>query len=629
MLFRTLVFMLSIGASSSPYAFDMDMHYYVSAYIWSHFNSGAKLNDAQIIAARSNQFTDDNMEVTGPSQSGTTDGARQRRNWHFPAEFKEGSILNYYGITTRNSVYAKHVVNKALETNNPYQLGMAMHTYLDSFAHEGYAGRIGHASAGHDPDRPHLDPDKFREATFMMGQIIRQWFINNGLPMNASPIDLNLIHETANFVPNAWWCSGYALWLSRPDCYGNTYEGNEIPERVDYWVSKLDLDNKLIPDYSMLEGADKQNFNFAAAAHIVPAKAEDALGMEWFYKDWSGKPFPLSIATHQSQVSQNLGDIKTKADVKAKAVNQAALARDVIKNPDSYVAGIPYQLESARGVNQLLKAASKNENGWQTLTMLAGAPHSNWDWNPLWKYVRKYLKADNKTHAFLFAMSVASNVEATDMDTCTSIDSFLKKYDYKSHGAEDNLLFFNAISPKSDFISVCAKESINALKSLSDDVNFEPLVAAKLSSIASDEISNPMQTSRGKSEMVRWNAINTLRNIAEEALIENSKSQSVMPAEIASSVEKWFVIAEQDFDDDIHNSLLDKVRLNDLEHRLEASISKGDKIGISPICSAIATYDKSDLDNQSLVELLKTALADPYFNDDADELSYALLSLSN
>jgi len=74
--------------------------------------------------------------------------------------------------TTPGSPNATAILNKALESDNPYQLGIALHTYADTWSHQNFTGmqegwnsvypwynvfksfvpNIGHAEAGHAPD---------------------------------------------------------------------------------------------------------------------------------------------------------------------------------------------------------------------------------------------------------------------------------------------------------------------------------------------------------------------------------------------------------------------------------------------------------------------------------------------
>jgi hypothetical protein len=74
--------------------------------------------------------------------------------------------------TTPNSKNAKILLENALKSDNPYQIGIALHTYADTWSHQNFTGiqeewnsiypwynvfksfvpNIGHAEAGHSPD---------------------------------------------------------------------------------------------------------------------------------------------------------------------------------------------------------------------------------------------------------------------------------------------------------------------------------------------------------------------------------------------------------------------------------------------------------------------------------------------
>ena len=74
--------------------------------------------------------------------------------------------------TTPNSHNAKMIVKQALDSDNPYSIGIALHTYADTWSHQNFTGmqegwnsvypwydifksiapNIGHAEVGHSPD---------------------------------------------------------------------------------------------------------------------------------------------------------------------------------------------------------------------------------------------------------------------------------------------------------------------------------------------------------------------------------------------------------------------------------------------------------------------------------------------
>lgn len=79
----------------------------------------------------------------------------------------------FEGITTPNCSMAEIALDRALLTKNPYLIGVALHTYADTWAHQGFAAcvhdcnespnsygkyailtKLGHARVGHYPDWP-------------------------------------------------------------------------------------------------------------------------------------------------------------------------------------------------------------------------------------------------------------------------------------------------------------------------------------------------------------------------------------------------------------------------------------------------------------------------------------------
>jgi len=78
--------------------------------------------------------------------------------------------------TIPNGTNSKKVLQEALESENPYRIGIAVHMYTDSFAHQNFLGfgdsfnslialsplNIGHAEAGHKPDWPAAQWDDHR-----------------------------------------------------------------------------------------------------------------------------------------------------------------------------------------------------------------------------------------------------------------------------------------------------------------------------------------------------------------------------------------------------------------------------------------------------------------------------------
>ncbi len=172
---------------------DIEFHYYMTYLIAAR--SGFSPKEASIISYAS-QYVDDNdiiYRINKDTAEDFTNYISQTMNilkpkpkllriyplFHFipgdptsdTAQRKDGKLhlLN----TTPNSKNANDIIDAALETNDLYQIGIASHTYVDTWAHQNFIGYyddfngmkgplneikpdIGHADAEHNPDWPAL-----------------------------------------------------------------------------------------------------------------------------------------------------------------------------------------------------------------------------------------------------------------------------------------------------------------------------------------------------------------------------------------------------------------------------------------------------------------------------------------
>ncbi|MCD6261998.1 MAG: hypothetical protein J7J52_03125 [Deltaproteobacteria bacterium] len=144
-----------ILAYSSQYVDDNDCHYYVN------FKKGEPYIS----------WVSQTMDITKPSPK------RQKIYplFHFipgdpdspTAQRKDGKTHPFN--TTPDSENVRRILNRALETNNFYRIGVAVHAYADTWAHQNFLGikddfnampglvetllpNIGHADARHEPD---------------------------------------------------------------------------------------------------------------------------------------------------------------------------------------------------------------------------------------------------------------------------------------------------------------------------------------------------------------------------------------------------------------------------------------------------------------------------------------------
>jgi hypothetical protein len=175
---------------------DIEFHYYITFIIARR--AGFKPEEARIIAY-SSQYTDDNdmihtihkgqpdeysnyisqtMDITKPQK----ELMRIYPVFHFmPGTLTEitcDSALRRDGkFHIMNSIpdnlNSRQLLQAALYSHNPYNIGIATHMYADTFAHQNFVGfnegfnemkgvieklipNIGHADAKHKPDAPHL-----------------------------------------------------------------------------------------------------------------------------------------------------------------------------------------------------------------------------------------------------------------------------------------------------------------------------------------------------------------------------------------------------------------------------------------------------------------------------------------
>jgi hypothetical protein len=348
-----------LAISLSCHGYGLDGHYYAVTMALIDVNGGKPLPAELVNIATSVQFVDDDAK-TMPNYGVLPSDAESRRTFHFAAETLP---LGLFGTVKRNSPFAKHNVNKALQANDPYWLGMSLHTYTDSFAHEGYEAYAGQIINGNDADRPHLNPDKFQELVTYLYAIAEKWQSNNGRPIGLSKITSDQFKSWAAFTPPGYQCAGSGVVLHPIDCYGYSYVKDELTPRVDYWVSQI---NQQFPGslvtYSFLTGDKEAFFDSVIPKYSIPNSASDAITTEW---ESISEPALSKPAALQARKSSALYEVAEK-------VTDLQLARQVIKNPQISPDGLPRQLRTRRGIATLLTVADRVPNGWFNLSRLLG-----------------------------------------------------------------------------------------------------------------------------------------------------------------------------------------------------------------------------------------------------------------
>ncbi|MFW5889747.1 MAG: DUF6765 family protein, partial [Bacillota bacterium] len=172
---------------------DHEFHYYMTYLIAA--KSGFNKKDAKTLAY-SSQYIDNNDHIFNISPG--TDNhyenyISQTKNITKPRKklfriypifhFVPGKVLSeksrrkdgklHYLNTTPDNENANQILDSALESNNLYKIGLAVHAFADTYAHQNFVGyfegynylggvlqrspaKVGHASATHKPDIPNL-----------------------------------------------------------------------------------------------------------------------------------------------------------------------------------------------------------------------------------------------------------------------------------------------------------------------------------------------------------------------------------------------------------------------------------------------------------------------------------------
>jgi hypothetical protein len=180
---------------------DVEFHYYMTYLIAKR---AMYSNEDALIIATSAQMVDDNVLLYRVySDDGSTyeniisqtmDVTRPRKDWldiypyfhFFPGDQSYKNSWRIDGCkhcinTTPNSEKSQEMVREAFASENLYRIGIAMHVYADTWAHQNFIGTqdtfnaldwekqkvplaLGHAEAGHDPDVPGFKWDDGRLA---------------------------------------------------------------------------------------------------------------------------------------------------------------------------------------------------------------------------------------------------------------------------------------------------------------------------------------------------------------------------------------------------------------------------------------------------------------------------------
>ena len=596
--------------SSGSHGYGLDGHYYAVSMALIDVNGGKPLPEDLVNIATSVQFVDDDSK-TMPNYGILPANAESRRTFHFAAETLP---LGFFGTVKRNSPFAKHNVNKALQANDPYWLGMSLHTYTDSFAHEGYEAYAGQIINGNDADRPHLNPDKFKELVTYLYAIAEKWQSNNGRPIGLGKISSDQFKSWASFTPTGYQCAGAGIALHPIDCFGYNYDKDELTPRVDYWISQI---NQQFPGslvtYSFLTGNKESLFDSVIPKYSVPNIASDAISTEW---ESILKPaLRTSKTTALSEVPKKVTDLQ--------------LAKQVIKDPQMSPDGLPRQLRSRRGMSTLLTVADRFPNGWFNLSRLLGSgdgPGVSLD--PFKRQFVAYLSS-KKQEKRLFAMAaLSSSTNAADKKICGRIGALLSQADTTVMTLNQRSLLLKSLVPDSYWITQCAPATPKLLNALLDDPDLGASVSARQYLISQDEGHDSLHSSDQQVLSSMRKIRDTVQKDAYSHAYEGLGAFKQMPEAVKAEQLYWATRSLEDTDDEEHGSYSDQAHLVALEALLGNYIIAGKIDFIQAICSAIATYDPSDKPNEEVVQKLSTVIVDDRFKTIRVEVAYAIQQLT-
>lgn len=120
-----------------------DTHFYLTYAIARQI--GIDKDVAERIAW-ADQFTDELTEgdihgiQTQSAVLGNWDDAQIQMSVLVPFHFLPGDSNDHPWMTTPDSTRAKILITEALESGDEYRLGIALHTYQDTFSHQGFSG---------------------------------------------------------------------------------------------------------------------------------------------------------------------------------------------------------------------------------------------------------------------------------------------------------------------------------------------------------------------------------------------------------------------------------------------------------------------------------------------------------
>jgi len=632
MKFKTTTsFLLLALFWSNSHAYDEDGHYYAVAMMALDVNGGNPLTPDLLKIIRAVQYVDDNP-LTLPDSDLSKGAVESRRTFHFAGSYKVPSAkqIQSNGTTKRDSPFARHNVNKALSSNDPYLLGTALHTYLDSFAHEGYEAFFGQVSGGHDADRPHLATDKFEQMITMVYTILQKWQDNNGRPSNLNSVDPSRYKTLAKFEPAAYEpCAGFfEAIFKKAGCRDYAYQASEIAPRTKWWFDNINTIFPMgyLPQYSQFVGNEKAELNSVVTNYQMPIDESLADNDQW--DGISTSSYAAKLKTRTSQPEQ--GELMLATN--AMTINE--LARFSLANVDLYVNGLDPRLYNEAGFLALLKAANRIPSGWILLSRLSGAgdsrhlfPVSQRVYNQLLSGIKP-----NNIDKALFSLAAINGgdngmVKSNPVQICNKAKYLYNELGRRKLTYDQSQLLISSIGSNSIRLSECGQSAIPTLVSLFSDPRLAESMAARFYLVSSDE----ERESVIAGDSSKQSAVRSLRKTLSDTLwniaFEGNQLDAVDPV-IKENVKYWAIMSREDFDDNDHGSSSDKRHLQELRDQLRASLIAGNTGLAAAVLNSLATYTPADGVPNILGSDLQMIISDNRFVDLRVTAAYALKKIS-
>lgn len=264
-----------------------DVHFYFNYYLARYLgldrpsgwvnSKGKPISEALIIAYFATRVDYDKQ--TAPIKG----GVKARRRFHTP-DPDDGKGVREADNRVANALKA---VGK---TGDIEMFGLLLHTYQDTFAHQGFGDKLGHASQKHKPDEPFRHPvrDKrmARQTYAMMEQLL---IARRGGKAKCPGL------KTKSF--NQFWNEVSSVMLQPPR--GKGHDGS-YSMRITCWRMLIDKDFRgASPQFN--DSQEKSNSPLARRARQLAAKVVDWYGPSYSHRlrwqNWKPLPAPRQTST--------------------------------------------------------------------------------------------------------------------------------------------------------------------------------------------------------------------------------------------------------------------------------------------------------------------------------------------